>query len=55
MNLYKLFHPEILQWNGKRTHYFEGWYFKSVSKDSKRAIAVIPGISVEKDNRHAFI
>jgi len=55
LNLYKLYHPEILQWDGKRTHYFEGWYFKSVTRDEQSAIAVIPGISIEKDERHAFI
>lgn len=48
--------PEIFQGSLQKTKYFEGWYFKFVSKDEKIAFAVIPGISLEdKKTRHAFI
>ncbi len=36
-------------------NYFEGWYFKHVSKDLKQVRSFIPGISLAENNRHAFI
>ncbi len=42
-------------WN-KHNNYFEGWYFKIVSRDQKHAFAFIPGISKEStSNSHSFI
>ncbi len=35
--------------------YFEGWYFKHVSKDEKSAISFIPGVSLTKKEPHCFI
>ncbi|WP_025725491.1 tocopherol cyclase family protein [Acholeplasma granularum] len=35
--------------------YFEGWYFKVVSKNQKQSLALIPGISKALDDAHAFI
>ncbi len=35
--------------------YFEGWYYKFVSKDGTKTIAFIPGISTNKEDSHAFI
>lgn len=49
----KLYRPEIYQGARKRRAYFEGWYFKSVFAD--RAFAVIPGVSLAEDDRHAFV
>jgi len=38
-----------------KTQYFEGWYFKLLSFDKKHSIALIPGISLNEDDSHAFI
>jgi tocopherol cyclase len=53
-SLYKIFHPEVFQGSLKKRNYFEGWYFKNVSADTRIAFAVIPGISISDDS-HAFI
>ena len=39
----------------KRNNYFEGWYFKFVTKDLKLTVSFIPGISINKNDPHAFI
>lgn len=39
----------------KKSRYFEGWYYKFVSKDKHHTIALIPGISIQNENPHAFI
>ena len=36
-------------------NYFEGWYYKQVSKDTKYTISFIPGISYNKIDPHCFI
>ena len=41
-------------WN-KTKNYFEGWYFKIISKDEKHAFAIIPGIAMSEDKSHSFI
>ena len=41
-------------WN-KTKNYFEGWYYKIVSKNEKHAFAVIPGIAMSEDKSHAFV
>jgi tocopherol cyclase len=51
----KLFHPEYFQGNKKRDNYFEGWYYKFVSADETKTIALIPGVSINKEDQHAFI
>jgi len=53
----KIWNPEIFQGRNKKKEYFEGWYFKSVSKDEKTAYAIIVGVSITKVsvNSHAFI
>lgn len=53
----KTFHPEWYQGHARRQAYFEGWYFKLVSHDTRAKIAVIPGISraSNPDESHAFI
>jgi tocopherol cyclase len=52
----RLIHPEYFQGLRQKKRYFEGWYFKCISADQKRAIAVIPGIAINpQGDRHAFI
>lgn len=55
MSLRKIFHPELYQGDKKKTDYFEGWYFKLVSADTNHSLALIPGISKNKEDPHAFI
>ena len=51
-----VFHPEQFQGWDKNRNYFEGWYFKVVNEDEKRAFAFIPGIAIKSSNeKHAFI
>lgn len=38
----------------RKHKYFEGWYFKHVSKDKEKVLSIIPGIALD-DNRIAFI
>ena len=47
----------MFQGNKKTKKYFEGWYFKMVSKDELSILSVIPGISISEDGstKHAFI
>ena len=52
MRLYK---PEVFQGNLRRKNYFEGWYFKQVTADLSSTVAIIPGISIVKNDPHAFI
>jgi hypothetical protein len=54
--VFSIFNPGIFQGWGKTSSYFEGWYFKVVSHDEKKAFAFIPGIAYdESGNGHAFI
>ena len=56
--LHRLLHPEIFQGKHKtKKDYFEGWYFKIIDTGQQAPLAVIPGISYQKDGRdaHAFI
>lgn len=48
--------PEVFQGSGKTKNYFEGWYYKLVSKDEKNAYAIISGISLTGDSKsHSFV
>jgi tocopherol cyclase len=51
----KLYKPEIFQGSLKARNYFEGWYFKQVSGNGEQVFSFIPGISLTKDDPHAFI
>ena len=52
----KTWKPVNFQGAGKKSHYFEGWYFKNVSADQQHIWSVIPGISIENiEKQHAFI
>jgi hypothetical protein len=47
--------PEVFQGSLNMKNYFEGWYFKHVSANLKQAYSFIPGISLSKNESHAFI
>ncbi len=47
--------PIMFQGRNKKSRYFEGWYFKQVSTDLKSTISIIPGISKDAEDSHAFI
>jgi tocopherol cyclase len=51
----KTLHPELFQGNLKKKRYFEGWYFKHVSKDLNHVYSFIPGISLSENDPHSFI
>jgi len=51
----RLFRPEVFQGNLNRKNYFEGWYFKHVSENREHVFSFIPGISLTKDDKHAFV
>jgi len=54
--LQALFHPEQYHGWGKNRKFFEGWYYKIVSADEKKAFAIIPGIAMDEDgNQQGFI
>ncbi|MBC5629546.1 hypothetical protein H8S20_11665 [Clostridium sp. NSJ-6] len=46
--------PNLYHGENKKDNFFEGWYFKMVTKDRKHTLAIIPGISLSKDS-HSFI
>ncbi len=50
-----VFNPEVFQGRLSKKHYFEGWYFKHVSKDLEQVYSFIPGISLNPEKPHAFI
>lgn len=51
----RIYKPEIFQGDLKKKNYFEGWYFKHVSKDLEQVYSFIPGISLNDHDSHAFI
>jgi len=53
MNKHK--HPEIYHKHINKNNYFEGWYYKQVSADSKHTISIIPGVSYDSQGAHSFI
>lgn len=55
-SLTKTWNPIKFQGGNKKKQYFEGWYFKNVSKNAEHIWSVIPGISIiNNQNKHAFI
>lgn len=55
-NLKALFNPEQYHGWGKNQRFFEGWYYKVVSKDEQHAFAFIPGIAMDDEGRQqAFV
>jgi tocopherol cyclase len=57
LNLMKVWKPEVYQGKQHPKKYFEGWYFKIVSKDENSMYALIPGVSYGIDGSipHSFI
>ncbi len=51
----KVNNPILFQGDLNKKKYFEGWYYKQVSLESKKVISFIPGISLNKRDPHAFI
>ncbi len=47
--------PFMFQGKLNKKNYFEGWYYKLVSKDKKHTLALIPGISLNNTDPHVFI
>jgi tocopherol cyclase len=51
-----LYHPENYHGYKRTKRYFEGWYYKVLTKDEKHAFAFIPGIAMDENgNKQAFI
>lgn len=51
-----IWNPELYHGWGKKKRFFEGWYYKIVSKDEKSAFAFIPGVAMDQNgNKQAFI
>jgi hypothetical protein len=46
---------ENFQGKLSKINYFEGWYFKQVSKSQEISMSFIPGISLSGEDRHAFV
>ncbi|MCJ7691023.1 MAG: hypothetical protein MUO60_17155, partial [Clostridiaceae bacterium] len=55
MWLNKITHPLLFQGSSKSEEYFEGWYYKQISRDEKRVISFIPGISLFNNDIHSFV
>jgi hypothetical protein len=53
----QIWHPEAYHGRGRKTPFFQGWFFKLVDKEKKHVYAIIPGIYIttEKDKSHSFI
>jgi len=51
----KVYQPVHFQGNLRNDKYFEGWYFKQVSSDREHVLSFIPGVSLTKKDKHAFI
>jgi tocopherol cyclase len=53
----RILHPEGYQGGPRKLPHFEGWYFKLVDRTGRHRIAVIPGISIsrEETDTHCFI
>ena len=48
--------PELYHGWGKKNKFFEGWYYKIISKDQDYAFAFIPGIAMDENGiKQAFI
>lgn len=53
----RIWNPATYQGGHISRRYFEGWYFKQVDSEGRRALAVIPGVSYSEDggSKHAFV
>ncbi len=57
MAIGRIWKPEAFQGTKRKSGYFEGWYFKLIDKSRQTVFAIIPGISIGKNQQdpHAFI
>jgi hypothetical protein len=53
--LFRLYNPEVFQGSLRKKRYFEGWYFKHVTRDQSHTISIIPGVSLAENDSHSFI
>ena len=53
--MFKTMNPILFQGNLEKKHYFEGWYFKQVTKDENELISFIPGVSLNENDNHCFV
>jgi tocopherol cyclase len=51
----RLYKPAVFQGSLKKKNYFEGWYFKLLTKDPSHTYSIIPGVSLVENDPHAFI
>lgn len=51
----RLREPAIFQGTLNKKKYFEGWYFKQSDQKGKTKLAIIPGVSLTSEDKHAFI
>ncbi len=52
----KVWHPAYYQDGHKWHGYFEGWYFKVLDATGGQALAIIPGVSIDREGeRRAFV
>lgn len=51
----RMIKPELFQIRHRKANYFEGWYYKQVAEDQRHSIALIPGLSLDTENPHAFV
>jgi tocopherol cyclase len=56
-NLRAIWRPAMYHGQGKRSNFFEGWYFKFVDAAEQHVHALIPGVFLGKDRSasHAFV
>ena len=56
-NFFNTWHPDNYHGYGKGKKFFEGWYYKLITKNRDFSLAIIPGITFSKDknNSHSFI
>jgi len=47
--------PILYQLKNRKGNYFEGWYFKQVTRDLRSTVCIIPGITKNRHDTHAFI
>ena len=54
--LHAIWNPHVYHGWGRKKRFFEGWYYKVVSKDQSNAFAIIPGIAMDENgNKQSFI
>ena len=54
--LHAIWNPHVYHGWGRTKRFFEGWYYKIVSKDQNNAFAIIPGIAMDENgNKQSFV